>query len=149
MDSKEIESKYSGQGRLRLQNRRRVLILGATVVLIVCWKVEPRVEDRVLLYLAEQAVVNDRLSEAQERLEVIITEEPGQAWPRFLRAQVARKRGNLTEAEEDLQRAIELGLPIELARGEHALLVEQTVSDRPSTVSPERAVASGGATERK
>jgi predicted Zn-dependent protease len=122
MDSKEIESNYADESRFRRRKRRRLLILGATVVLVVGWKAEPRVEDRILLYLAEQAVDNDQLDEARERLDLMIAKEPFRAWPRFLRAQVARKRGNITEAQEELQRAIELGLPIEQARREHDLL---------------------------
>jgi predicted Zn-dependent protease len=143
MDSKEFEPS------VRNRRRRRLAILGAAVVLIVAWKAEPRIEDRILLYLAERAVANDHLDEARERLDILIAEQPGRPWPRFLRAQVARKRGNITEAEETLQRAIELGLPIEQARGEHALLVEQAVSDQLSAVSQAKTVAAEVATERK
>jgi predicted Zn-dependent protease len=110
----------SSKGRRRAW--RLVAILATTAVLFGAWKSSPRIEYQVRLFLAERAVEADRLDEAEDRLDLLIVEHPMQTWPRFLRARVARKRGQITRAEEGLQRAIELGLPVEQARVEHDLL---------------------------
>jgi tetratricopeptide (TPR) repeat protein len=113
---------YPSKTKGRRRARRLSLILGLAAILLVGWKIEPRVEARIRLELAERALTAGRLEEAEVRLDLLIEEEPRATRPRLLRARVARKLGQITEAEEILQRAIELGLPVEEARPEHDLL---------------------------
>jgi predicted Zn-dependent protease len=135
----------------KARRRARILlaILGATALLLAAWWSWPGVDYRIRLHLAERAVEADRLDEAEERLDLLIAERPAKTWPRFLRARVARKRGQITRAEELLQRAIELGLPVEQARREHQLLVEGAAGDQRSAVRPEKSVIAEGEIQRK
>jgi hypothetical protein len=110
---------WSSKGRLRAF---LLAILGTTSVLLGGWKALPRVERQVRIRLAERAIAEGRLDEARGRLALLISERPACTEPRLLLARVAREQGRITEAEEVLQRAIDLGLPIELARREHDLL---------------------------
>jgi predicted Zn-dependent protease len=119
-EGRVMESRKNDPSKRRW--RGILAVLATTAVLYGAWKSSPRIEYQVRLFLAERAVKADRLDEAEDRLDLLIVEHPMQTWPRFLRARVARKRGQITRAEEGLQRAIELGLPVEQARVEHDLL---------------------------
>ena len=106
------------------KGRRRALlaILGTTTVLLAGWKAAPRVERQFRIHLADRAIACGRLDEAEARLDLLISEEPRETRPRLLRVQVFRRQGRITGAEEALQRAVELGLPVEQGRREFALL---------------------------
>ena len=106
----------------RRRARRLLGLVGLAVALGLASKLRAPVEDRIRLGLAERAVAAGRLDEAEDRLDAIIEAHPTRPRPWFLRAQVARRRGQVTEAEERLQRAVDLGLPVEVARPEHDLL---------------------------
>jgi len=108
------------------RTHRRIMTLAISAILCVGWNQSPRIDYQLRLYLAERELNANRLDEAEERLDLLILERPAKTWPRFLRAQVARKRGEITEAEEILQRAVELGFPVEQARSEHELLADRT-----------------------
>lgn len=115
----------------------------------------PRLGRIVRHHLAERAVAGGRLDEAEARLVGLIEEEPGDAMTRLLRAQVARRLGRITEAEEALQRAVELGLPIDEGRREHALMraghdfagaepaLRRLLADHPDDAEVRRALAEG------
>ena len=106
------------------RTRQLALVLLASAALGAAgWLAGPKAEAMVGLRLAERALTAGRLDEAEARLLLLIGEKPGRTYPRLLLVQVARRRGRITEAEEILQRAVELGLPIEEGRREHALLL--------------------------
>ena len=91
-------------------------------LLTSAWQVRPKAWREFRLRLAERALSQGRLGEAAARLDLLISEKPRETRPRLLRVQVARRQGQITEAEEILQRAVELGLPVEEGRREFALL---------------------------
>jgi predicted Zn-dependent protease len=131
MDSptKLVEKSRERTGEVRSPRRSKwrlwaslLAIPASTTILLAGWKLAPRVDYQIRIHLAERAIADGRLDEAHERLDLLIEEKPARTWPRFLRARVARKQGRITEAEEGLQRAVELGLPVEQARREHDLL---------------------------
>jgi predicted Zn-dependent protease len=115
----------------------------------------PRVRLAIRLRLAERAIAGGRLDEAEARLLPLIEEGPMQARPRLLWAGLARRRGQITEAEEALQRAVELGLPIQEGRREHALILagqdfgkaegtlRHHLDDQPDDAEVHRALAEG------
>jgi len=112
---------WAAAGRSRL--RRATLILLTSAALVAAgWRAGPRVGAMVRLHLAERDLAAGRLDEAEARLLLLIAERPERTHPRLLLVQVARRRGRITEAEEVLQRAVELGLSIEDGRREHVLL---------------------------
>jgi predicted Zn-dependent protease len=148
-ESKNAQHQSIPNSKRRLLVRLLLAILATATVLVAGWKASPGIAYRIRVYMAERAVADDRLDEAEERLDLLISEHPAKPWPRFLRAQVDRKQGRITDAEDRLQRAIELGLPISEARSEHALLVDPAFSDQISAVSPDGKAAAEGATERK
>jgi Tfp pilus assembly protein PilF len=106
----------------RRRARRLLAIAGTAALLLVGGKAAPHVKTQIRIYLAERAIARGRLDEARDRLVVLISEHPARTGPRLLLAKVTRRQGHLTEAEEILQRAIELGLPVEEARPEHDLI---------------------------
>jgi DNA-binding SARP family transcriptional activator len=107
--------------------RRRARRLTAAVSLAVAlsaagWRTWPSIGREVRLRLAERSIAVGRLDEAEARLDLLISEEPRQTRPRLLLVRALRKQGRITDAEEALQRAVELGLPVERGRREYALL---------------------------
>ena len=108
----------------RARGRRIAAILAASVGLVVAgWWAWPPIGEEIRLRLAERAIGGRRLAEAEARLELLISERPRETRPRLLQVQVFRQQGRITEAEEALQRAVELGLPLEEGRREFALLM--------------------------
>lgn len=83
----------------------------------------PGVRREIRYRMAEREVDAGRLEQAEARLDLLIAEEPGRTRPRLLWVRVARRQGRITDAEEALQRAVELGLPVEEGRREHALIL--------------------------
>ena len=108
--------------RIRGRARPLALILAASAALIAARRATPGVVERVRIHLAVRAIAQGRLDDAADGLDLVISEAPMCPWPKLLRARVAREQGSITEAEELLQRAVELGLPVEQARVEHDLL---------------------------
>ena len=109
----------------RGRNRARRLVGAAILLCSIAWigrRCGPAIGREVRLRLAERAIAAGRLDEAESRLELLISEGPRQTRPRLLRVELFRKQGRITDAEEALQRAIELGLPVEQGRREFALL---------------------------
>jgi predicted Zn-dependent protease len=62
------------------------------------------------------------LEAAEAWLDGLISENPRDTRARLALAGLYRREGRITEAEETLQRAVELGLPVQAARTEHDLL---------------------------
>jgi tetratricopeptide (TPR) repeat protein len=133
----------------RARVRRLVVILGVPTIVFGGWKAAPLVRDRVRLYLAERAIDEGRYEEAEARLDLLIAEKPARTRPRFLKARLAREQGHITEAEEVLQRAVELGLPVEQARVEHDLLRGEAVSGQLSAISLDKNPADGDSPNRR
>jgi predicted Zn-dependent protease len=82
----------------------------------------PFIHRELGLHLALRSVEAGRLDDAEPRLDALISENPRDTRPRLALVQVYRRLSRITEAEEALQRAVELGLSMEEARQEHALL---------------------------
>ena len=110
----------AGKGRPRA--RRRIMAFLMLAAITAGWKAAPGIEKGARIWRAERAIAQGRLDEAEARLDLLISEEPRETRPRLIRVQVLRKQGRITEAEEALQRAVELGLPAEQGRREFALL---------------------------
>jgi Tfp pilus assembly protein PilF len=72
--------------------------------------------------LARWAIEADRLEDAEARLDALISENPRETRPRLVLVEVYRREGRITEAEEALQRAVELGASMIEACREHQLL---------------------------
>ena len=105
--------------------RRRVRLAAAGFLLAIgpiAWRAWPRVERDGRLYLAGRDVAAGRLEQAEERLAILTAERPLDPRPRLLLAEIARRSGRITDAEEILQRAVELGLPLDRGRRVFALL---------------------------
>ncbi len=86
-------------------------------------KSSPWINREIQFRLAEpQAIEQGRLADAEARLDLMVHEEPNRTRARLLLVQALRQQGRITEAEEILQRTIEVGLPVEEARREYALL---------------------------
>ncbi len=107
----------------RAWRRRLALALAVAAALAglgrLAW---PTARREYLLRLAERAVADGRLADAEARLRPLILERPEETRPRLLRVEVARRLGRIVEAEQALHRAVELGLPVELGRREFALI---------------------------
>ena len=120
-DSSEEEAR-SARGR-----GWKLRLLSAMVILasmgVIGRKSAPWLDREIHLRLAERAIAQGRLLDAEDRLDLMIREEPTRTRPRLLMVQVLRREGRVTEAEEVLQRTIELGLPVEEGRREFALLM--------------------------
>ncbi len=129
MESSSNSAEGAFGSRAWRRARRFLMISGTLAALIAGWAVSPIIKDRVGLHLAERAIDAGRFEEAEARLDLLIEEKPSQTWPRFLRARLAREQGHFTQAEEDLQRALDLGLPIEVARQEHEMIRAGAVRD--------------------
>ncbi len=82
----------------------------------------PRIRNEISYRLALRDLESDRLDDAEVQLDGLIAGQPRETRARLALVQVYRRQGRITEAEETLQRAVELGLPIEQARPEHELL---------------------------
>jgi predicted Zn-dependent protease len=109
--------------RKRIRARRLlVLTLILATLGLLGRRYGPTIGREIRFLLAEQATAEGRLDDAEAWLDLLISEAPRQTRPRLLRVQVVRRQGRITEAEEALQRAVELGLPIEEGRRENALL---------------------------
>ncbi len=120
----------SGPRRPRCRRARRIAILPITLLLVLVGATQGRrIAYPIRVHLAERAIAAGRLDEAVGRLELLIREQPWATRPQFLRARAARELGRITEAEEILQRAVELGFPVDQARREHALLRAGAVTD--------------------
>jgi tetratricopeptide (TPR) repeat protein len=85
-------------------------------------KSAPWVKREIQLHLAGREIARGRLADAEARLDLMVHEEPNRTRARLLLVQALRRQGRITEAEEILQRTIEVGLPVEEARREFALL---------------------------
>jgi tetratricopeptide (TPR) repeat protein len=97
-----------------------LLILGAAGA--IARKSSPWISREIQLRLAERAIEQGRLADAEARLDLLVHEEPNRTRARLLLVQALRLQERITEAEEILQRTIEIGLPIEQGRREYALL---------------------------
>lgn len=106
----------------RLRPGRILALVIVLVVGVTGWLAGPSVRTLVQLWRARQTVDQGRLAEAEARLRSLIREDPTATRPRLLWVQVARRLGRINEAEQALQRAVELGLPIEEGRREFALI---------------------------
>ncbi len=121
----------------------------------------PRVGREIRLRLAGRAIADNRLDDAEARLEWLISENPRWTPPRLLMVEADRRRGRITEAEEGLQRAVELGLPVEEGRREFALLragrdfplaeksLRRVLAEHPDDVEVRQALARGGEVRRR
>jgi tetratricopeptide (TPR) repeat protein len=117
------EESANSARRKRVWVRRRILVLVLPAAVFLGWKAAPGIESMIRIRLAERDMAADRLEEAEAWIELQIAAEPLRTRPRLLKVEVARKLGRITEAEEALQRAVELGLPVEQGRREFALLL--------------------------
>jgi tetratricopeptide (TPR) repeat protein len=141
--------------RWKVRLRSRILVLVLLAIVYLGWKAAPGIESITRIRLAERAIAAGRLEEAQEWLELQIAAEPLRTRPRLLKVEVARKMGRITEAEEALQRAVELGLPVEEGRRQFTLLLagqdfaraerslRQVLEDHPDDVEVKQALAEG------
>ena len=152
-----MESPGGSTGNRRSWARRRVLALILPSAILAGWKASPEIEKEVRLWLAERAIAEGRFDDAEGRLDLLISEAPRWARPRLRRVEVDRRQGRITEAEEGLQRAVELGLPIEEGRREFALLraggdfplaeksLRRVLDEHPDDEEVRRALAEGRA----
>jgi len=136
-----------------------LLVISAAVGLgRLAW---PGVRREVRLRLAERAMARGDLADAEDRLGRLIRDRPEETRPRLLGVQLARRLGRITEAEEGLQRAVELGLPVEDGRREFALIaaledfpraegsLRRVVAEHPGDREAHRALAEGYARARR
>ena len=121
-DGRGRDSAVGSAGKGRPRARRLILAFLMLAAILAGWKAAPGIEKGARIWRAERAIAQGRLDEAEARLDLLISEEPRETRPRLLRVQVFRKQGRITGAEEALQRAVELGLPVEQGRREFALL---------------------------
>jgi hypothetical protein len=84
----------------------------------------PVIRQEIGLHLALRAIEANRLDDAESQLDFLISEYPRDTRPRLALVCVCRLEGRITEAEEALQRAVELGLSRQEAQREHGLLKE-------------------------
>jgi predicted Zn-dependent protease len=119
MNARPAEASSARRSKLRL------LILGLGIRAAteeIVRRSAPGVGRAIRLRQAERAMAQGRLDDAEGRLALLISEDPRWVQPRLRLVEVARRLGRITEAEEVLQRAVELGLPVEEGRREFALL---------------------------
>jgi predicted Zn-dependent protease len=161
-DEARAKSGESNGSARRTLVRRLILVL---VVLAALGEIgrrsAPSISREVRLRLAERAIVDGRLDDAGERLDLLISEDPRWTRPRLRRVEVDRRQGRITEAEEALQRAVELGLPVEEGRREFALLragrdfplaeksLRRVLEEHPDDEEIRRALAEGRAANRR
>ena len=144
--------------RRQAGHRRLSLALAFVLTLglgLAAWLAWPRAGREIRLRLAGRDVALGRLDEAEARLRRLILERPEETRPRLLWVEVARRLGRITDAEEALQRTVELGLPVELGRREFALIyagqdfpkaegsLRKVLKDRPADTDVLRALAEG------
>lgn len=101
---------------------KRRWIAGVLVLAAVGWRMSPSIDRETQFWLARRAIADGRLEDARAPLELMIRREPIRTRARLLLVEVLRRQGEITEAEFVLQRTVELGLPVEEARREFALL---------------------------
>jgi tetratricopeptide (TPR) repeat protein len=106
---------------------RRLIYASAIVVvpaffLVWWWYYGPSYQQSRLLAEAEEAVKEANLAKAEELLVRLLKEEPNQARPQLLYAQVLRRLGRPQDAELPWQRAYQLGVPEADALREYALI---------------------------
>ena len=133
-----ILSGPTGEVPLRIRKRRIWLsiFLGSVLATFVGWKAWPGVQARTKLAQIRKTIDAGQLDEAERTLDRLLSEKPRQSALRLLRVETFRRQGRITEAEEDLQRGVELGLPAEAARREHLLLsglASRSVEEPPVT----------------
>jgi len=89
---------------------------------VVGWLNSHWIDDQIEAFRIDRLIERGDLEEARAHLAIQIHRYPARPRPRFLLATVERRLGRITGAEEILQRAVELGLPVAEASREHALL---------------------------
>lgn len=88
--------------------------------------VYPAVQSWRMLQAAEEALREDNLRQAAERLREAVAHRPGDARLRFLLARTLRRLGELSAARRELAEAARLGHPREEIDLENVLLLAQT-----------------------
>ncbi len=143
--------------RPRRRGRRPALALASVGIAaaLVAWAHRASIGDRVEAYRVDRLIARGRWDEARSRLDLEIRAHPVRPRPRFLLAGVDRHLGRITEAEESLQRAVDLGWPVARSRREHALLLSvhdlgraepllrRILADDPGDAEVRRALAEG------
>jgi thioredoxin-like negative regulator of GroEL len=116
-------------------------------------KASPWMSREIQLWHARRAIAEGRLADAEERLALMIHQEPTRTRARLLYVEVLRRQGQITEAEVVLQRTIELGLPVELHAWEDFPRAEKSLrrvlEDHPDDREVRQALAEGTARRRK
>jgi cytochrome c-type biogenesis protein CcmH/NrfG len=118
----DVDSSGRAQGRARRAARTIAVLVLLGLLIASAWRAWPGFDRWLRTWRAERAIAEGRLDQARAGLEILLVNDPLATRPRLLLAQVARRQGRITEAEETLQRAVELGLPVEQGRRERALI---------------------------
>jgi tetratricopeptide (TPR) repeat protein len=98
------------------------IVLVPALFLVWWWYYGPSYQQSRLLADAEKAVQAEEFSKAEELLRRLLKDDPNQARPQLLYAQVLRRMGRPKEAELPWQRAYQLGVPEADALREYALI---------------------------
>lgn len=109
--------------------RKRKAIVALLVMAILGSFVVRSASRRFRIWQVERLVDRGRFAEAEAAARATIEESPDSPRPRLLLARAVCRQGRCTEAEEILQRAVELGLDIKEARVEHLSILSAGSGD--------------------